>query len=829
MSKKFLALAAMSALTLAVGLDIRGAQRAPQSPNAPPAALPRSTVAAAAPAVAPTAAHSALVQQYCVGCHGDTAPKAGLSLTKFDMAHPEQAVAISEKMIKKLRAGMMPPPGSRRPDAAAVSALAKHLETSVDRLAATRIEPGRRMSQRLSRMEFGNTIRDLLDIDVDVEGLLPPDTISDGFDNIADTQSSSPALLEGYVRAAEKISREALGDPEAEPASATFKLDRTASQLRRVDGAPMGSRGGIVVSFNFPADGEYVFKMLLHGSPTGNLFGGRLFGGSKDPELLEVSIDGERKSVVEMKQEMSEATPTGLTMTSGPISVKAGPHKVAAVFVQRTSLLVDDLITPIEHTLADTNIGISNDISTLPHLREFEIGGPFRITGISQTPSRKKVFTCRPLAAGEEAACATKILSDLASRAYRRATTAEDLEGLMTFYNEARKSGNFETGIRTSLQAILASPNFVYRLERAPAGVKPGQTYRIGDVELASRISYFLWSTAPDAELLGLAKQARLRDPLVLEKQIRRLLQDPRSEQLSTRFAAQWLRLPDLMRMHPDALTYSQYDRTLSVSLKRETELFFDSLVRDDRSLLDILNADYTFVDERAAKHYGIANVLGSRFRRVEVTDPNRRGLGLLSQASILTLTSVADRTSPVQRGKWVMEVLLGTPPPPPPPNVPPLTETRAATNDKPLTVRERMEAHRANPACLSCHRMMDPIGLSLENFDVTGLWRIRDSGMPIDTATELFDGTAVNSPAGLKQALLNHSEAIIRNFTEHLMTYALGRRLEVFDMPAVRLIARDAAQNNNRLSFYVLGIVKSAAFQMSRAETTTDAVRDRR
>ncbi len=779
---------------------------------------------AAATVTAPGEAHRALVKQYCGGCHGDSAPKAGLSLSKFDLAHPEQNLEVSEKLIKKLRAGMMPPPGSPRPDAAALTAFAAYVETSIDRVASARVEPGRRMSQRLSRTEYANSIRDLLDIDVDVEGLLPPDTVSSGFDNIADSQVSSPALLEGYVRAAEKISREALGDPEAEPTSATFKLDRTASQLRRVDGAPFGTRGGLVVTYNFPADGEYVFKMLLHGSPTGNLYGGRLFGGPTGPEQIEVSIDGERRAVVDLSPTMSEATPTGLTLSSGPISVKAGPRKVAAAFIQRTSLLVDDLIAPIEHTLADTHIGVSNDISTLPHLREFEIGGPFKITGISDTPGRRKVFVCRPLAPPEELPCATKILAEVAGRAYRRPVSAEDLEGLLSFYQEARAAGNFESGIRTSLQAVLASPHFVFRFERAPANVRPGQMYRIGDLELASRISYFLWATAPDAELMSAARQGTLRQPLVLEKQVRRLLQDPRSEQLSTKFASQWLRLPDLLRLHPDALMYPQYDHTLALSMKRETELFFDSIVREDRNVLDLLTADYTFLDERAAKHYGIGSVRGPRFRRVEVTDPNRRGLGLLGQGSILALTSVADRTSPVQRGKWVMQVLLGTPPPPPPPNVPPFAETKATHNDRPLTVRERMESHRANPACQSCHRMIDPIGLSLENFDVTGLWRTRDTGMPIDTTTELFDGTPVNSAAGLRQALLNHSDAIVRNLTENLMTYALGRRLEVYDMPAVRTIARDAARNNNRFSSYVLGIVKSAAFQMSRAETTSEA-----
>ncbi len=785
-----------------------------------PAPRPAIATPAAASNAAQIESSRGLINRYCAGCHGDTAPKAGLSLTKFDVAHPEKNAQAAEKIIRKLRAGMMPPPGSPRPDMEAAKALAGYLEKTVDQFAAVRVEPGRRSFQRLTRTEYANSIHDLLAIDVDVEGLLPSDTISSGFDNIADSQQFSPALMEGYIRAAEKISREALGDPSAEPASATFKLDRTASQLRRVDGAPFGTRGGIVITYNFPADGEYVFKMLLHGSPTGALYGsGGNYAGS---DQIEVSIDGERKALLNIAPSMSESTPEGLTLSTGPITVKSGPQKVAAVFVQRTSLLIDDLITPIEHTLADTNIGIYKNISTLPHLREFEIGGPFKTTGVSDTESRRKVFVCRPSSAAEELPCATKIITNFAGKAYRRSTTPEDLEGLISFYQQARSAADFETGIRTAVQAILASPNFVFRFERAPAGVKPGETYRVGDLELASRLSYFLWATGPDDELIRLANQGRLHDPLVLEKQTRRMLLDARSEALSTKFASLWLRLPDLTRMHPDALIYPQYDSTVTSSMKRETEMFFDSIVREDRNILDLLTANYTFLDERAAKHYGFGEIRGTRFRRVEVTDPNRRGLGLLGQGSVLVLTSVADRTSPVQRGKWVMEVLLGTPPPPPPPGVPPFTDTKSTDNGKPLTVRERMEVHRANPSCASCHRMIDPIGLALENFDVTGQWRTLDKGVRIDTSTELFDGTPVSSPGDLRDALLKHSEAIIGNFTEHLMTYALGRRVEYYDMTAIRSITREAARNNNRFSSFVLGIVKSAAFQMSRAETST-------
>jgi hypothetical protein len=444
------------------------------------------------------------------------------------------------------------------------------------------------------------------------------------------------------------------------------------------------------------------------------------------------------------------------------------------------------------------------------------------VTGVSDTPIRRRILKCRPANAAEETSCAKDIVSTLARQAYRRPVTEQDLEGLMGFYDKGRTSGDFESGIRTVLQAILASPYFVFRLEQRPAAVVAGQNYRISDLELASRLSYFLWSTGPDDTLINLAGAGKLHEPAELEKQVRRMLSDPRSESLSTRFAAEWLRLADLDSMVPDALLYPNFDRTLGQSMRRETELVFDSILREDHSLLDLLTADYTFVNERLALHYKIPGVLGSRFRRVELKDDYRRGL--LGQGSILTMTSNADRTSPVIRGKWVMEVLLGTPPPPPPPNVPSFEATKAVKDGHLLTVRERMEAHRSNPACTSCHRMIDPIGLSLENFDVTGTWRIKDSGAPIDASTVLFDGTPLNGPADLRRAILKYSDAFIGNFTENLMTYAVGRRVQYYDMPAVREIMREAARDNNRLSAVILGVVKSPPFQMSKAEAVVAA-----
>jgi hypothetical protein len=755
-----------------------------------------------------------VIEEYCLTCHDDDKEKGGLSLQSFDPARADRAADVTEKVIRKLRAGMMPPPGQERPDQRTIDALAGSLEATVDKAAAARPNPGRRTFQRLNRAEYTRSIKDLLGIDVDVAAFLPPDTISHNFDNIADVQSFSPTLLEGYLRAAGRISRDALGDPDASPTSTTHKLPRTASQLTHVEGAPFGTRGGISVIHNFPADGEYTFRMMLHSIPTG-----QLYGSTARNEQLEVSIDGERQALLDINPRMSEADPNGMNLQTPPVTVKAGPHRVSAAFIQRSEAPVDDVLAPVEHTLADTQIGSALGVTTLPHLRDLAIVGPHRVTGVSDTPSRRRVFTCRPLAPEDEVPCASKIVSDLARHAYRRPLTAEDLDGLMGFYKQGREGRDFESGIRTALQAILASPHFIFRLEEAPVTAKPGQNYRLRDLDLASRLSYFLWASAPDAELLKAAGGETLKTPAALEKQVRRMLADPRAETLATRFAAQWLRLQDLDKIHPDPLQYPQYDHTLGEAMQRETELFVERIVRDDRSVLELLTADFTFVNDRLARHYGLPNVTGAGFQRVPLPDERRRGL--LGQGSILTMTSVADRTSPVLRGKWVMEVLLGSPPPPPPPDVPDLDETHTAKEGRLLSVRERMEVHRNNPSCNSCHRVIDPLGLALENFDVTGAWRIKDNGVPVDASGTLYDGSTLNGPIDLRQALLKRRETFLRTFTESLMAYALGRRIEPYDMPTVRATVRDAAASNYRLSAFVLGIVRSPAFQMSRAETT--------
>jgi hypothetical protein len=776
------------------------------SGQVPRPAAPAPVASHASSALATPQSQTALVKQYCTGCHSDRGQAGGLSLAAFDAAQVTNQVDVAEKMIRKLRAGMMPPAGARRPDEATVKGLAEALETRIDRAAALRPTPGWRPFQRLNRAEYQRVVKDLLDVDVDVTALLPADTISDGFDNIADAQTFSPTLLAGYLRAANKVTMLALGDPESGASEANYKVPKTASQLGRVDGAPFGTRGGLSVVHTFPADGDYVFRMDLHGNACGVLFGGTVTG-----EQLEVSVDGSRVALLEIDPRMTEAT-TGVTLRTPPVHLVAGPHRVTAAFLTQFEGPVIDLLAPIDHTLADTQIGVAFGITTLPHLKDLSIVGPYRTTGVSETPSRRRIFSCRPTSPGEEPACAREILGRLAAQAFRGPVSGDDLTALLRFFEEGRTEKDFESGIGAALEAMLASPQFLFRLEPVRA---PGGTYRIGDRELASRLSFFLWGTAPDSELLALAGANRLSQPSELERQVRRMLADPRSEALATRFAAQWLRLNNVDEMLPDALLYPYYDYYLGQSFKRETVLFFDSLVREDRSILDLLNADYTFVDERVARHYGIPNVTGPTFRRVTVPDYRR---GILGHGSVLTLTSVADRTSPVMRGKWVMEVLLGSPPPAPPPNVPPFEETQAAVGGKLLSVRERMEEHRRNPACTSCHRVIDPLGLALDNFDVTGKWRIKDNGVPVDPSGVLYDGTRIEGPAGLRDALVTHQDAVLLSFTERLLTYAVGRRVEPFDMPVVRRIVRDAGRQGNRMSAFVLGVVNSPAFRSTSA-----------
>ncbi|HUE87035.1 MAG TPA: DUF1592 domain-containing protein [Vicinamibacterales bacterium] len=828
--KRLLAIPGTVVLVLGVVAANGQAPRAQAPAPVASAASGPTRTTSAQPKPAPVASHTssaslsveaqaATVKQYCATCHNDRMKAGGLTLASFDAANLTSHAELVEKMIRKLRAGMMPPAGARRPDEATLMQLAAAFETRIDRAAAANPNPGSRPFQRLNRAEYARAVRDLLSIDVDVAPLLPPDTISHGFDNIADVQTMTPTVLDGYLRAAAKISRDALGDATVTPTSQIYPVPRTEAQLWHVEGAPIGTRGGVSVVHIFPADGEYRFRMMMHSIPTGQLYGSTTRG-----EQIEISVNGVRKALLDINPRMSEADPQGISIQTEAISVSAGPQRVSAAFIARADSPVDDLLKPIDYTLADTQIGSALGVTTLPHLRELEINGPHKVTGVSDTVSRRRVFICRPTTPAEEAPCAERIVRHLASTAFRRPATGDEVKGLLGFFETGRNEGDFELGVRTALQAVLASPQFIFRLERAPAGVRPGQIYRISDIDLASRLSYFLWSTGPDKELVDLAMKNQLRAPGVLDAQVERMLEDSRSEALATRFASLWLRLQDLDKIHPDALTFPAFDHTLAEAMRRETELLFETIVQEDRSVLELLTADYTFVNERLARHYGIPNITGDHFRRVQLSGDNRRGL--LGHGSILMMTSVADRTSPVLRGKWVMEVLLASPPPAPPPNVPALEETEGVSEARVLTVRERMEQHRNNPACNSCHRVIDPLGLALENFDVTGQWRIKDGGSPIDPSGTLYDGTEINGPAALRQALLKRSDVVLSSFTESLLTYALGRRVEPFDMPTIRKIVNDGAKTDYRMSSFIMGVVNSSAFQMARADAleTTEA-----
>ena len=724
-------------------------------------------------------------------------------------------------MIAKLRSGMMPPPGSARPAPDTIAALVQSLELQLDSAFAANPNPGHRTFQRLNRAEYRASVKQLLGLELDAGIYLPPDTKSDNFDNIADVQALSPTLLDGYLRAASDISWLAMGNPRASAASHTYTVPKTASQVEHVEGTPFGTRGGISVEHIFPADGEYRFTMNFFHETTGAFAGGLARG-----EKLEVSIDGERAALLDIDRFMHASDPNGVSMSTEPVRVTAGPHRVSAAFVPPGFQgVVQDLISPLKYSLSSTSNATAYGFSLLPHLRDVTVKGPFVTTGVSETPVRRRLLTCRPATPAQARPCAQSIITRLATEAYRRSLTDEDRRGLMSLYDAASADGGFEAGVRGALEGLLASPDFVFRFERAPADATAGKAYRLRDIDLASRLSFFLWSSPPDRALLAAAQRGALSQPAGLEREVRRMLADPRASALSTRFAAQWLRLPDLDIVQPDVRQYPDFDEQLRRAMRRETEIFFDDLVRGDHNVLDLYRADYTFVNERLAQHYGIPNVAGDQFRRVQYSDTLRRGL--LGHASVLTLTSHATRTSAVERGKWVMEVLLNSPPPPPPPGVPDLEATPGNQGARLLTVRERMEEHRKNPACSSCHKMMDPIGLAMEQFDVTGRVRLRDNGMPIDSRGDLWDGTKAQNLNQLQAALLRREETLLRTFTRNLMAYAVGRRVEAYDMPTVRQIVRVAAAQDHKMSAYILGVVRSPAFRMQRVEDAATKATD--
>ncbi|HJO03661.1 MAG TPA: DUF1592 domain-containing protein, partial [Acidobacteriota bacterium] len=699
------------------------------------------------------------------------------------------------------------PPLSRRPDRDTVNALTVALAARLDTASDTNPPPGGRTFQRLNRAEYELSVRALLGIEIDASAYLAPDTMSAGFDNIADVQSVSTTVMEGYLSAASEISRLAVGDPTASAGETNYRLPRYVSQVKRVEGAPFGTRGGLSVIHNFPADGEYVFTLAFQDAPVALIFGKTTY----HDEQIEISVDGERVALLDIDRRMDADNES---IKTAPIVIRGGPRRLTAAFLRKFEGPVVDVLSPHKWSLADKDTGLVFGLSSLPHVRVLSVAGPYNATGISANAIRQRIFSCRPTVPDEETPCAQEIIGRLAADAYRRPLTDRDLEPLMSFYETGAAEGGFEVGIRSALEATLASLHFVFRIEE-PAKQDNAATLgdtRISDIALATRLSFFLWASPPDDELGALARQGRLSDPETLEGQVRRMLADPRAEALATRFAAQWLRLSAQDRVHPDSLMFPDYDQQLADAMRRETELLFHSLLQEERSILELLTADYTFVNQALAEHYDIPGVIGEHFRRVSLEGSNRRGI--LGHASVLTLTSHGNRTSPVLRGKWVMEVLLGSPPPPPPPNVPALEETAEAADGRFLKVSERMKQHRRDPGCASCHRVIDPIGLALENFDVTGAWRMKDNWDIVDATGELYDGSAINGPEDLRQALLQYSDALITSFTENLLAFGLGRRVEYADMPAIREIVRDAASNGNRLSSLVLGVVKSAAFQ---------------
>ena len=748
----------------------------------------------------------ALLDQYCVTCHNQKTKTAGLMLDKLDVNDIPAGAETWEKVIEKIRGGMMPPVGMPRPDRAALDIFITSLEKQLDQAYFAKVNPGRVSLHRLNRAEYGNAVRDLLALDVDVSSLLPADDANFGFDNIADSLSVSPMLMERYVTAAWKISGLAVGDTKTPPTTYTFRNRPDLSQDRHIEGLPLGTRGGILVKYDFPLDAEYRFKVRFWGNTVNTVRGLEL------PSQVEVTLDGARVKLVtiggQQDADFGNTNPTASAEQLAKrvelqIPISAGPHNVGFTFLQQSSGPTVEILQPYQREKVDPI-----NTSGIAEIDWVSVSGPYKPTGPGDTPSRRRIFTCHPPSGGDAVPCARQILSSIARRAYRRPLAESEMERLLGYYQRGQNNGgSFDSGIESALAFILVSPQFLFRAETDPAKTAPGSPYRISDLELASRLSFFLWSSVPDDELLNVATRGKLKDPVVLEQQVRRMLADRRSEALIDNFFGQWLYLRNLKATVPDQQVFPDFDDNLRQAFLRETELFAGSIIREDRSVVDLLTADYTFVNERLAKHYGIPNVYGNQFRRVTLTNPARRGL--LGQGSVLTVSSYANRTSPVLRGKWILTNILGTPPPPPPPNVPPFNEQATGT------MRERMVQHRTNPACSGCHSVMDPVGFSLENFDAIGHWRTRDGGAAIDASGALPDGTKVDGPATVISALAAHPEQFVRTMTEMMLTYGLGRGLEYYDMPVVRTVARDAGNKNYRFSELVLGIVKSPPFQM--------------
>ncbi len=759
---------------------------------------------------ATVSAERTLVNKYCVVCHSDKLKTGGMSLQSADMTNIPAGAELWEKVVHKLSLGAMPPQGMPRPDQASIDHLVSWLTTSIDHASAAHPNPGRATLHRLNRTEYANAIHDLLGLEVDPAPLLPADDESYGFDDIADVLRTSPSLLERYMSASWNLSRLAVGDPNITADTTTYRAKPDLSQNEHMEGLPLGTRGGLAIRHYFPLDGEYTIKVRLWRATAD------VIKGLEELHQVEISIDGQRVKLATIggkdEQELSytnsgksaEEIDSRLTVR---VPVKAGMRTVVATFMAEGESQDDNILEPFERANLDPL-----DFRGLPAVDRVSITGPLKSTGPGDTASRKLIFTCRPHSQAEEIPCAKKVIGTLARKAFRRPTNDNDLETLLSFYQKGRnEGGTFDSGIEAAIQLILASPEFLFRFEPDPAALAPGAVYRVSDLELASRLSFFLWSSIPDEQLLNLATLGKLHEPAVLEAQVKRMLADPKSKALVDNFADQWLYLRNLKNINPDFETFPDFDDNLRQAMKQETDLFLDNIIREDRSIMDLIDANYTFINERLARHYGIPNIYGSDFRRVTITDENRRGL--LGQASILTVTSLPTRTSPVNRGKWILTNLIGMPPNPPPPNVPALKEH--SDPGKLTSLRQRMEEHRQNEPCKSCHKLMDPIGFSLENFDAVGQWRSTDEGAKIDPSGVMFNGAKIDGPESLREILLAKPQIFASVFTEKLMTYGLGRGVQYYDMPAIRAIVREAGKNDYKLSAIVLGIVKSTPFQM--------------
>ena len=788
-------------LALSAGqLDTRGALSAPKAAAAYVGLQPLPTPSAAT--------LTEVVQRYCVVCHNDPMMTGNVSLQSFDVERAAERAETAERMIRKLRAGMMPPPGNPRPAGDTLIMLAEALEARVDEASVGTANLGVRRFQRITRAEYERVIEDLLALEVEAGQWLPPDILVGAFDNASAGQPLSTTLLDAYLRAASEVSWLAVGNPEASSKTAKYRNPAELSQHAwdRLDGAPFGTRGGIVVTHDFPADGEYVFELETTFGEGTSLF-----------HDVDVSIADEPVALLLLEHQASGSNP----VRTEPIFVRAGQHKVSAAFVRRMEGPYEDRFSPPDWSSANLGSG-DYGITALPHATELLITGPSNVIGISETESRSRIFACRPESPEAERPCAESILTELASKAFRRALDQDDVDDLMAFYRQGAAQQGFEAGVRTGIEAILSAPEFLFRFEREPAGTDPGESYWLSDQDLATRLSFFLWASSPDAELREVVASGQLSEPGVLERQVERMLADPRSEALASRFVHQWLRLQDVgQEVWPVPFYYPDFSAQLADAMVHETELFFMNLIEEDRSLLELFSADYTFLNERLAKHYGIEGVSGEEFRYVQYPNDQRRGV--LGHGSVLLLTSVADRTSPVIRGKWVMEVLMGTPPPPPPPNVPAFDASPSAGQGRLLTTRERMEAHRANPTCNACHRFIDPIGLALDNFDVDGTWRIRENGTPLDTRGVFYDGTPISKPGELVDVLLKRPIPLVRNFTGNLLAYALGRPVEYYDQPTIRAITRAAEADGYKMSSLIMGVVTSDPFKMRQAQTTAN------